>query len=158
MAQKDWQMLALELFSVPRPQHFTNYTHCCECAEHDESLRSCDIHSIGLNELGSPSWDPLCFCTAEGLLYYTPALIRLSLETAETEFYFSQFLFHLDYEGAENRLLKACSPEQRKLIGEFVHYMILTYPQQLDNCFDQDVALRVAGYWSGEETEVDRSD
>jgi hypothetical protein len=69
MTHEDWQKLALELFNVPRPQHFTNYMHCCECAEHDETLRNSDVHSIGLEELGSASWDPLCFCSAEGLLF-----------------------------------------------------------------------------------------
>jgi len=148
MVADNWLKRAQEIFSGPRPQHFTNHTHCCECAEHDETLRNSDVDSIGLDELGNPGWDPLCFCSAEGLLYYAPAMIRLSLETVDGDFYFSQLLFHLDYEGTQNRFLNACSPAQRRFIGDFVSYMILTYPQQLDDCYDQDIALRVAEYWS----------
>ena len=158
MENIDWPSRARELFAVPRPQHFTNYTHCCECADHDETLCNSDVDSIGLDELGNPGWDPLCFCTAEGLLYYAPALIRISLESADDDFYFSQLLFHLDYEGADNRFLNACSPAQRKFIGDFVNYMILTYTEQLDGCFDEDIALRVAEFWSDQADESDGTD
>jgi hypothetical protein len=34
----DWIQQATQLFNVPKPVHFTNYRHCCECAEHDETL------------------------------------------------------------------------------------------------------------------------
>lgn len=149
MGTIDWQDRALELFPAVRPQHFTNFRHCCERAEHDKTLRNSDVHKIGLGELGNPGWDPLCFCEPEGLLYYTPAMIRLSLDTVDDEFYFSQMLFHLDYGGADNRLLNACSDAQRTFIVDFVHHMILQYPEQLDAGFDQDVALRVSDNWSG---------
>jgi hypothetical protein len=31
---------------VERPEHFTNFTHCCECAEHDGLLRSRDRETL----------------------------------------------------------------------------------------------------------------
>lgn len=31
---------------VGKPGHFTDYRHCCECAEHDETLRSHDRDSL----------------------------------------------------------------------------------------------------------------
>src|ERR687888_2561810 len=80
----DWIQAAKRLFQVPKPAHFTNYRHCCECAEHDAVLTASDVNSIGLEQLGNPGWDPLCFTSAEGLLYYMPALIRLTLETMDT--------------------------------------------------------------------------
>jgi hypothetical protein len=69
---------------MPKPVHFTNYRHGCQCAEHDAVLTASDVNAIGLQQLGNPGWDPLCFTSAEGLLYYMPALIRLTLETMAT--------------------------------------------------------------------------
>ena len=99
---------------MPKPAHFTNYQHCCECAEHDTTLLTADVNSIGLEQLGNPGWDPLCFTSAEGLVYYMPALIRLTLETMSTpqERYLEQLLFHLIYDGTENRLVLNTALEQ----------------------------------------------
>lgn len=71
---------ALELFGeTPRPEHFTNHTHCSECAEHDETLRNETLESLSYDHL-RPGWDPLCFINPEGFQYYFPALVRLALE------------------------------------------------------------------------------
>ena len=156
-SDRDWLEEAGRLFSVSRPAHFTDYRHCCECAEHDETLLANDIDTIGLTELGNPGWDPLCFCSGPGLLYYTPALIRLSLNTVEDDFYFSQLLFHLDYGGRDNRYLQACSDVQRKFIADFVDFMILTYTEQLSGSFDEDTALRVSEVWSEAAGEISGS-
>lgn len=79
----DWKQQAKLIFNVPKPAHFANYRHCCEGAEHDQTLLAFDVDSIGLAQLGNPGWDPLCFSSAEGLMYYLPALIRLTLDTME---------------------------------------------------------------------------
>ncbi len=63
----------------PRPEHFTNHTHCCECFEHDKLLRSRDGDTLGMNDVGNPGWDPICFISPEGFAYYLPALARLTL-------------------------------------------------------------------------------
>jgi len=76
----DWIQHAKRLFNVPKPEHFTNYRHCCECAEHDETLLAQDVNSIGIEQLGNPGWDPLCFASPDGFLYYFPALIRITLD------------------------------------------------------------------------------
>src|SRR5687767_15001421 len=93
----DWQHRAKSLFNTSKPDHFTDYQHCCECAEHDQTLLSFDHDSIGLSELGNPGWDPLCFSSPEGLIYYMPAMVRLTLDTIDNpqESYLDQFLFHL---------------------------------------------------------------
>ena len=78
----------------PRPEHFTDYGHCCECAEHDATLRDAAPETIGLAELGNPGWDPICFVTPAGFRYYLPALARLALGRGEA-YYLGQFLFHL---------------------------------------------------------------
>jgi hypothetical protein len=47
----DWKQEAKRLFKVPKPTHFTNYWHCSECAEHDETLVTADVDAIGLRQL-----------------------------------------------------------------------------------------------------------
>ena len=148
----DWIQQAKQLFQMPKPAHFTNYRHCCECAEHDEALLACDVDSISLQQLGNPGWDPLCFATAEGLLYYIPALIRLTLDTMDTpqERYLDQLLFHLMYDGQANRIVRACSREQRACIAGFLEHLIETYSAELDGCTYADDLLKVYEIWSVE--------
>jgi hypothetical protein len=115
----DWTHHAKRLFNIPKPANFTNYRHCCECAEHDDTLMTVDVNSIGLQQLGNPGWDPLCFTSVEGLLYYMPALIRLNLETMATpqKRYLEQLLFHLIYDRSENRIVRPYTPEHRTFIA-----------------------------------------
>ena len=77
----NWIEEAKIIFYINKPVHFTNYEHCEECAEHDETLLSKTIDSIGLDEIGKEGWDPICFCSNEGKIYYMPSFIRLSLDT-----------------------------------------------------------------------------
>lgn len=51
---------------IGRPEHFTNFTHCEECAEHDELLRMRDRETLCLEDVGNPGWDPICFCSSSG--------------------------------------------------------------------------------------------
>jgi hypothetical protein len=148
----DWKQQARLIFDVPKPAHFGNYRHCCECAEHDETLSAFDVDSIGLRELGNPGWDPLCFSSAEGLIYYMPALIRLTLETIDNagEVYLDQMLFHLIKDGAGNSLVSACSERQRQFIADFLEYLIDTYGSQIEaGAFSADDILRAHEIWSG---------
>ncbi len=130
----DWKQQAKLIFNVIKPTHFVNYRHCCECAEHDETLSAFDVDSIGLPQLGNPGWDPLCFSSAEGLMYYMPALIRLTLDTIDNprEMYLAQMLFHLIQDGISNRLVSACSKEQRNFIAAFLEYLIDNHSSQIE--------------------------
>jgi hypothetical protein len=145
----DWIQHAKQLFNLPKPAHFTNYRHCCECAEHDETLLAYDIDSIGIEQLGNPGWDPLCFASVEGLLYYLPALIRLTLETMDTpqKRYLDQLLFHLIRDGKDHDLVRACSPEQRIFIAEFLEYLMEIYSAELDGCSYADDMLKAYDIW-----------
>jgi hypothetical protein len=147
----DWKQQAKLIFNVQKPTHFTNYHHCCECAEHDETLRSYDIDSIGLQQLGHPSWDPLCFSSPEGLMYYMPALVRLTLDTTHNsqEMYLDQMLFHLIQDGKGNRLVSACSKEQRKFIADFLDYLIENHSAEIEmGVFYSDDILNAHDIWS----------
>jgi len=144
----NWIEKAKRVFATDKPEHFTNYAHCEECAEHDQTLKEADIDHIGLDELGNPGWDPLCFCSAEGKKYYMPALIRLSIETINDQFYFGELLFHLEGDGENNKLFLSCTKEQRLMIASFIDHMIAQYPDEIDAYGYTDEALKVHQIWS----------
>ena len=117
----DAQALAIvvEAFrDAARPEHFTDYTHCDECAEHDATLRGHSPESIGIKELGNPGWDPVCFLTDEGFHYYLPGLARLALATGR-EYYLYQFLFHLNC----SRRLRTLTKRQKAAISSFLRHL-----------------------------------
>ena len=109
-----------------------------------------DVDSIGLQQLGHPGWDPLCFASVQGLLYYIPALIRLALDTMNTpqERYLDQLLFHLMRDGKDNDLVRACSPEQRACIASFLVYLMETYSAQIDEGSGANDMLKAFDIWS----------
>lgn len=147
----NWKLRAKRVFDVPKPGHFTNYTHCCECAEHDETLLSFDVDSIGLEQLGNASRDPLCFSSAEGFKYYMPALIRLTLDTIgnHQEVYLDQLLFHLIQDGVNNRLVTACNKEQQEFIAKFLEYLIEHHTDEIEaGVFWSDDILKAHEIWS----------
>jgi len=146
----DWKQQAKLIFNTPKPIQFGNPKHCCECAEHDQTLSASDVDSIGLQQLGNPGWDPLCFSSVEGLIYYMPALIRLTLDTMDNphETYIDQMLFHLIQDGPDNRLVSACSKEQRKFVADFLEHLTETYSAQIDGGgFSADDILRAHEIW-----------
>ena len=147
----DWEVEAKHLFLTKKPKHFTDFTHCEECAEHDETLRHATIDSIGLAELGSPGWDPICFSNGDGKKYYTPAFIRLSLHTIDREFYFGQYLFHLSYDNRQSNYFLSCSKEQRHFLATFIQHMIQSYPSQIENNSCAEDAFRAHQIWTDEE-------
>ena len=147
----DWKQQAKLTFNVPKPIHFVNYSHCCECAEHEETLSGSDVDSIGLQQLGHPGWDPLCFCSPEGLIYYMPALIRLTLDTIESpnESYLDQMLFHLIYDVVGNRLVNACTREQQAFVADFLEYLVENHGDQIQSGVrTSDDVLRAHEIWS----------
>ena len=95
------------------PENYTNRDHCDECAEHDETLRSCTPKSIGLEQLGNAGWDPICFVLPKAFKYYFPALVRLSLDSEGSNGYLDQFLFHVTYQGEGSRFFKHFSKAER---------------------------------------------
>ena len=145
-----WINKAKEIFRAEKPEHFTDFTHCEECAEHDQTLLQFDIDTIGLEQLGNPGWDPLCFCSPEGKIYYMPALIRLSLESIFDVYYLEQLLFHLEYEGFKNTFYQACSEPQRAFIVQFMAFLIANHAELLEQNLSVDEIFRVSEIWSGQ--------
>jgi hypothetical protein len=144
---------AKALFSeTVRPEHFTNYKHCSECAEHDETLCSHNPDTISLNELGNPAWDPICFVTPEAFKYYFPALVRLAVEGTGENYYLDQFLFHLESDGPKNDRWRVFSTEQRQFVVKLLDYFIETRAEEIDRNLDADRLLRTLEVWSERQT------
>lgn len=146
----DWKRQAKLIFDAPKPAHFVDRLHCCECAEHDETLAAHDVDSIGMEQLGHPGWDPMCFSSPEGMMYYLPAMIRLTLDTMDSPqaAYLDQMLFHLIQDGADNRLVSACSREQREFVADFLEHLIENYCPQIEaGAFSADDILKAHGIW-----------
>lgn len=144
----NWIEESKRLFKVKKPEHFTDFTHCEECAEHDETLRNSNVENIGMEQLGKIGWDPMCFCSVEGKKYYMPALVKLCLETLNSDApYLEQFLFHLEGDGENNELVAGCSPEQRIFISSFIGYLIENHAEEIEFNQCTDDTLKVYEIW-----------
>ena len=126
-----------EFSAIEKPNHFTNYLHCEECREHDDTLRRHTRESISLMELGNPGWDPICFIEGpKAFQYYLPALARLAAGRGD-EYYLDQFLFHLN----EGRIT-SMSASARIAVANFLRELIDVMPDEIDNSLDTDELLR----------------
>jgi len=136
----------------PRPEHFTDYTHCEECAEHDDLLRSRDVRTLLVEDVGNPGSDPICFVTAQAFAYYLPALVRLALAepTVSYGWYGAQLLFHLCGDGHENRRVLACTPNQRRAIAEFLRHLVETRAVLADSERCTEELFQALDIWSDE--------
>jgi len=140
-------VLAQKIFQTEKPTFFVEPPWDYEGVEHNETLMKSSLETIGLAELGNPGWDPLCFCSEEGMKYFFPALVRLSLDTIDDDFYFEQLLFHLGYGGQKNRFLNSCSTDQKEFVSMFLNYMIENHAEKIDKNFEADTALEVQQLW-----------
>ncbi|EDX84231.1 hypothetical protein S7335_1928 [Synechococcus sp. PCC 7335] len=144
----DYIAIAHDLFSATaRPKHFTNYQHCCECAEHDALLQSRDRESLTHEDL-PPGWDAICFVTDAGFHYYFPSLVRLAIEGRADSYYLDQFLFHLTYEGYRNRRWQSFSVEQRRFVLRLLEHLLETRAEEIEQNQDADALLLAIEIWS----------
>jgi hypothetical protein len=124
------RQIAAAFAGAPRPERFTDFRHCCECAEHDETLRAHDPETLGLAQL-SPAWDPICFATLPAYLYYLPGLARLALGTG-ADYFLDPFLFHL----RGNRVRAFTGAQRRAVLALLRHWaeerLDEVYPSDLD--------------------------
>jgi hypothetical protein len=133
-----------------RPEHFTNYRHCDECAEHDDVLRARDVTSLQMEDVGNPGWDPICFISPEGFAYYLPALVRLALAepTKERGWYVPQLLFHLCSDGRQNQRILECTVEERRAVVRFLKHVVETRAELADSYSCAEELCRAIEYWS----------
>lgn len=132
--------------NVPRPEHFTDYTHCCECAEHDNTLRGATVETLSFDAV-RPGWDPLCFISPEGFQYYFPALVRLALEGAGDTWFVDQLVFHLELDGKRNARYLQFTPAQRRFVVRLLHHLVETRTDEIEENFDADALFRAIEIW-----------
>ena len=143
-------MLRRAFADARRPVHFTNYTHCEECAEHDAVLRSRTLDSLTRADVGNVGWDPICFVSPAGFSYYFPALVRLALGVTEPPHdpYLVQLLFALRLDGRGDERRQHCTPTQRLAVADFLRHLIDTRAEVLDNYGMAEDALSALDAWS----------
>lgn len=143
----NWVAKAKILFKVEKPDHFTNFMHCDECYEHDQTLLNKSFDTIGFKELGNPGWDPLCYVNIQGMQYYFPALVRLCLNSNEDNSYIGQLCFHLDYEGTNNKYLKGFTSEQKYFVAEFSKHLIESKKEIMELYSDYEEMVNLLKLW-----------
>lgn len=134
--------------ACPRPEHFTDYRHCCECAEHDELLCSRDRSTLRHADVGNAAWDPICFCSPQGIAYYLPALVRFALDEPgeQLDWYGWQLVFHLYQGAASNAFLNHCDSGQRQAVAALLQHLVETRAELLE--MEADDVLRAHEIWS----------
>ena len=116
---------------------------CEECAGHDEVLRSRDIETLSIEDVGNPGWDSICFSSPEGFGYYFPALSRLALARP----FGPQLLFHLCNHGRLNERILGCTPEQRRSIVDLLHHILEARADFADSSLCAGELLDAIEYW-----------
>lgn len=115
---------------VPKPEHFMEYLGDPECTEHDELLRARDRDTLKIEDVGNIGWQPISYCSPEGMAYYMPALTRLALTEPDYRFgcYSDTLLIHLSNSAIENGFLQFCNREQRLAIAILLDYLSSAFP------------------------------
>ena len=140
---------ATEVFGkVPRPEHFTDHKHCCECAEHDDKLKAFTPETITREALGHGGWDPMTFATDTGFRYYLPALIRMALTRKDDDYYIDQFLSQVIRDGPRNSRWAACTAEERAVVLKALHALLEERTEEVDDGLDSDHLLQAIEIWS----------
>ena len=132
------------------PQHFTDYTHCEECAEHDELLQSRENETLRIADVGNPGWDPLCYVDASGFAYFFPGLARLALADPDPQYgwYTQQLLFQLTYQGVENRHLLGFDADQRRAVAALLRHIVETRSRLSDDWLCSNELRFASDLWS----------
>ncbi len=137
--------------SVPKPEHFTNFEHCSECKEHDDTLRGATRETIKRESLGVGGWDPIGFSSGEGVAYYFPALARFALLPhilPEHDWYGAQLLSHLAESGQNAHFLVWCSPSQHSAVYAFIEHMAATRADSISNYICDDDLQAALSAWA----------
>ena len=133
---------------VPRPEHFTDHKHCCECAEHDDTLKAFTPETITREALGHAGWDPMTFATDTGFRYYLPALIRMALTKQGDDYYIDQFLSQVIRDGPRNSRWTACTREERAVVLKVLLGLLEERTEEVDNWLDADRLMQAIEIWS----------
>ncbi len=133
---------------VQRPDPFAlDPRHCPECAQHEATLQSAADTYLSRAALGNIGWDPMCLTTQQAVGYFFPTLARFALlpDLLPREWYGEQLLFHLRYEGTDNRFWQWCSPAQCATVaGLLAHLAVARHDMVEGWCHEQNMADALA--------------
>lgn len=137
--------------TIGKPEHFTDFTHCEECREHDNTLRARTRDALRREDLGHAGWDPVNFCDGEGIGYLFPALARFALMPAtwhDHGWYGAQLLFHLAHAGGDNKFFQWCSPAQRGAVSVLLSHLLATRAAAISDYGCDDDMVQALELWS----------
>jgi hypothetical protein len=135
---------------ITRPEHFTNYMHCSECLERDQTLLQHDCVTLRVEHVNNPAWDPITFCSEHGKAYFMPALVRFALLDADGIglSYWQQLLSHLEGSGPNHALITYCTKPQQQAIAMFLEHLIDTRTEAIEKFDSSHEILRTHEYWA----------
>lgn len=137
---------------APRPEHFTNYAHCCECAEHDAVLMDRDRATLAIEDVGGQGWNPITMATPQAFAYYLPALARLALDPVPDawDWYGYIILFELRRDGPRNDRWLHCTSPQRRAVVALIEHLFETRAAEIElyNCGHE--LLETVAIWSNQ--------
>jgi hypothetical protein len=136
-----------------KPEHFVDHGHCqeCpECREHDDLLRSRDIDTLTIKDVGNCGSDPLCVTSPKGFAYFFPALARLVLQepAGPLGWYGPQLLFHLTHPGQAGRFRNHFSIEQKQAVVALLNHIGETRRSLLEAYLYVDALQTAIDLWS----------
>ncbi|MCY1372161.1 hypothetical protein D9M69_593470 [compost metagenome] len=111
-------------------------------------MRSRDRSTLQHADVGNAGWDPICFCSPEGIAYYLPTLVRFALKEPEEQldWYGWQLVFHLYQGAADNLFLNHCDASQRQAVAALLAHLVETRAELLE--MEADDVLRAHEIWS----------
>lgn len=136
---------------IEKPIHFTDYVHCDECKEHDDTLCARTRETLRRQDLGNPGWDPLNFTTEEGIGYLFPTLARFAFMPeghGQYGWYGDQLIWHLSYETTKNRFLTWCNAEQRLAVIALLEHISKTRQKLVSDNFCENELSSAIAVWS----------
>lgn len=115
---------------VQRPEHFTDWLHCDECRDHDETWLAQERGHMDIGAVWNPGWDPLGFISPVGFQYFFPDLVSAALVGTEDDF-LTDFL--VDRVRADGRLCSQFSVSQTRATVRFYEYAMNTRWLELEH-------------------------
>jgi hypothetical protein len=128
--------------AATRPARFTPLVADPEFEDHEALLQSRDRQSLSRDDVRI-GWDPMNSCSAEGIAYYFPCLAAFALQSPRDpwQWYGPQLLFHLGYEGENNRFLRLCSATQRVAVYNLLQHVAASRQSLIaENSVANDIA------------------
>jgi hypothetical protein len=80
---------------LPRPEHFTNHQHCCECFDADRFFQALTPSTFAL-VAEPPETLPISFLTPDAFRYFMPGLMRMAAREGR-EYCLGAILFQLEF-------------------------------------------------------------